>query len=401
MEWYFLEKVERQSQSLMNLGFIGVAYAFIMVMLGTTLPTPLYPMYEATFGLSNIMITIIYAVYAAGVISALLVFGQLSDRIGRRYILLPGVLLSAISAVVFLVTDSVTLLFVGRIISGFSAGLFTSTATATLVNLAPKTKQGLASMIASAVNMLGLGLGPLLAGVLAEYFAYPMRLVFIVHILILLPAVYFIWTMEEPIKERKSFRITVQKLRVPSDVRPVFIQAVIPAFAGFSVLGLFTSVSPAFLQEVIQVDNRAILGVMVFVCFFASSVGQSIFTHTSDHTILVLGSLILLSGVLFVGMALFFHSLTILVIGAIISGAGQGLSFRAGLSSVNQKTAAQKRGEVTSSFFTIAYIALSIPVIGVGVLAERTNIQIAGMTFTSIIGVLTVVALFYLKRREA
>lgn len=396
-----MEKVERQSQSLMNLGFIGVAYAFIMVMLGTTLPTPLYPMYEATFGLSNIMITIIYAVYAAGVISALLVFGQLSDRIGRRYILLPGVLLSAISAVVFLVTDSVTLLFVGRIISGFSAGLFTSTATATLVNLAPKTKQGLASMIASAVNMLGLGLGPLLAGVLAEYFAYPMRLVFIVHILILLPAVYFIWTMEEPIKERKSFRITVQKLRVPSDVRPVFIQAVIPAFAGFSVLGLFTSVSPAFLQEVIQVDNRAILGVMVFVCFFASSVGQSIFTHTSDHTILVLGSLILLSGVLFVGMALFFHSLTILVIGAIISGAGQGLSFRAGLSSVNQKTAAQKRGEVTSSFFTIAYIALSIPVIGVGVLAERTNIQIAGMTFTSIIGVLTVVALFYLKRREA
>lgn len=214
-----MEKVERQSQSLMNLGFIGVAYAFIMVMLGTTLPTPLYPMYEATFGLSNIMITIIYAVYAAGVISALLVFGQLFDRIGRRYILLPGVLLSAISAVVFLVTDSVTLLFVGRIISGFSAGLFTSTATATLVNLAPKTKQGLASMIASAVNMLGLGLGPLLAGVLAEYFAYPMRLVFIVHILILLPAVYFIWTMEEPIKERKSFRITVQKLRVPSEDR--------------------------------------------------------------------------------------------------------------------------------------------------------------------------------------
>ena len=396
----FLEKIGKQSRSFMTLGFIGVAYAFIMVMLGTTLPTPLYPVYEATFGLSSITITIIYAVYAVGVISALLVFGQLSDRIGRRYILLPGVVLSAVSAIVFLVTDNVTLLFVGRILSGFSAGLFTSTATATLVNLVPKPKQGLASMIASAINMLGLGLGPLLAGVLAEYFVYPMRVVFIVHLLMLLPAFYFIWIMEEPVKEKKSFQITVQKLRIPSDVRPAFIEAVIPAFVGFSVLGLFTSVSPAFLQEVIQVDNRAILGVMVFVCFFASSVGQSVLTHTSDHTILVLGSLILLSGILFVGVALFFHSLTLLVIGAVVSGAGQGLSFRAGLSSVNQKTAAQERGEVTSSFFTIAYIALSIPVIGVGILAESTNIQIAGMTFTAIVGILAVIALLYLTRRK-
>lgn len=394
-----METEEKQTHPFMQLGFIGVAYAFIMVMLGTTLPTPLYPVYEETFGLSSISITVIYAVYAVGVISALLVFGQLSDRIGRRYILLTGVLLAAISALVFLMTNNVALLYLGRILSGFSAGLFTSTATATLVNAVPKTKQGLASMIASAINMLGLGLGPLLAGFLAEYFAYPMRLVFIVHIIILIPAFFLIWSMEEPIKEKKSFRITVQKLRVPREVRATFIQAVIPAFVGFSVLGLFTSVSPAFLQEVIQVDNRAILGVMVFVCFFASSVGQSIFTHTSDYAVLVLGTVILLVGALFVGAALFFHSLVLLIIGAVVSGAGQGLSFRAGLSSVNQQTASHERGEVTSSFFTIAYIALSIPVIGVGALAEAANIQIAGMIFTGVFGILAIIALFYLKRR--
>src|SRR5699024_11432899 len=134
-------------------------------------------------------------------------------------------------------------------------------------------------------------------------------------------AFYSIWIMEEPVKEKKSFQITVQKLRIPSDVRPAFIEAVIPAFVGFSVLGLFTSVSPAFLQEVMQVDNRAILGVMVFVCFFDSSLGQSVLTHTSDHTILVLGSLILLIGILFVWVALFFHSFKLLLIGAVVSGA--------------------------------------------------------------------------------
>src|SRR5699024_6917682 len=143
-----------------------------------------------------------------------------------------------VSAIVILATDNVTLLRVGRILSGLSAGLITSTATATLVNIVTISKLGLASMIASAINMLGLSLGTLLAGVLPEYFAYPLQSVFIVHLLILLPAFYFIWIMEEPVKEKKSFQITVQKLRIPSDVRPAFIEAVIPAFVGFSVLGL-------------------------------------------------------------------------------------------------------------------------------------------------------------------
>src|SRR5699024_12592002 len=108
----------------MQLGFIGVAYAFIMVMLGTTLPTPLYPVYEETFGLSSISITVIYAVYAVGVISALLVFGQLSDRSGRRYILLSAVLLAAIGALVFFMTNNVALLYIGRILSGISVVVF-------------------------------------------------------------------------------------------------------------------------------------------------------------------------------------------------------------------------------------------------------------------------------------
>lgn len=116
-----------------NWGLISAAYAFLIVMMGTTLPTPLYPIYSKVYDLSPLMITIIYAVYAAGVIGGLLVFGQLSDRIGRRYVLIPGVILSAISALVFLFATNVGLLLAGRVISGLSAGLFTSTATKRLL----------------------------------------------------------------------------------------------------------------------------------------------------------------------------------------------------------------------------------------------------------------------------
>ncbi|WP_077326405.1 MFS transporter [Virgibacillus siamensis] len=383
-----------------QMGFIGASYAFLVVMIGTTLPTPLYPIYGDTFGLSPLMITIIYAVYAIGVIGALLVFGQLSDRIGRRNILIPGVILSAVSSLVFLFAAGITSLFIGRVLSGLSAGLFTSTATATLVNLAPSHKQGKASMIASGVNMLGLGLGPLLAGILAQYLSYPIRLVFIVDFVILIPAFLAIWFMQEPVKVTQKAKLKVQKLLVPPEVRATFIRAVIPVFAGFSMLGLFTAVSPTFLQEVIHLDNKAVLGMIVFSTFCASAVGQLLLTNTSNHIVLTLGSAILFIGIIFVGISLLSRSLTILLIGAIISGVGQAFSFRAGLASVNAKTSSGKRGEVTSSFFTIAYIALSIPVVGVGLLAKWTGIQVAGIVFSVVIALVALIASILLLTRR-
>src|SRR5699024_2024319 len=94
--------------------FIGVVYAYTIVMLGTTLPTPLYPIYSEAFDLSTLMITMIYAVYAAGVISALLVFGHWSDRIARKYILIPGVIISACSSFIFFISHHVVGLCIGR-----------------------------------------------------------------------------------------------------------------------------------------------------------------------------------------------------------------------------------------------------------------------------------------------
>src|SRR5260370_29087196 len=108
-------------------GFVAVAYAFAATMLGTTLPTPLYALYQRRFGFSELMITVIFATYAAGVIAALLLLGRLSDQIGRRPVLLLGLGTSALSAVAFLVATGLPLLLIRRVIPGFSAGLVNGT----------------------------------------------------------------------------------------------------------------------------------------------------------------------------------------------------------------------------------------------------------------------------------
>ena len=206
-------------------GFAAAALALAVAMLGTTLPTPLYSLYRQQFGFSELMITVIFATYAAGVIASLLLFGRLSDQIGRRRVLLPGLVLSALSAVCFLTATGVPLLLVGRVLSGLSAGIFTGSATATLIDLAPAGGRGRATLVATMANMGALGSGPLLTGVLSQWAGSPLRLTFWVDLALLVPAAIGIWAMPEPITSTRHPQLRPQALKIPKEMRSTFVRS--------------------------------------------------------------------------------------------------------------------------------------------------------------------------------
>src|ERR1700722_3153295 len=108
-------------------GFWVVAFAFLVVMAFATVPSPLYGLYRARDHFSLFMITVIFAVYAIGVIAALLLAGHLSDLYGRRRLLLPAVGITILSAVVFLASKSLAALLIGRLLNGISIGIVAST----------------------------------------------------------------------------------------------------------------------------------------------------------------------------------------------------------------------------------------------------------------------------------
>src|SRR5260221_731758 len=150
-----------------------IAYAFAVTMLGTTLPTPLYVIYQAQWHFSTSLITLIFAAYALVVLAALLAAGRWSDRPGGRPVLAEAIGLSIASAATFILAPSVGWLFAGRALSGLSAGLMTGTATAALTETARPGSGRRASLVSTTANIGGLGLGPLLAGLLAQYAPRP------------------------------------------------------------------------------------------------------------------------------------------------------------------------------------------------------------------------------------
>jgi MFS family permease len=379
-------------------GFLVAAYAFAVAMLGTTLPTPLYGLYQEQLGFSELMVTVIFATYAVGVIASLLLFGRLSDEIGRRGALLPGLGLSALSAVAFLLAHGLAPLLVGRLLSGLSAGIFTGTATATLIDLAAPNRRARATLVATIANMGGLGCGPLLAGLLAQWAGSPLHVPFWVDLALLVPAAIGVWAMPEPVERKQRPRLRPQGLHVPAEIRATFVRAALAAFAGFAVLGLFTAVAPAFLGQVLGVESHAVVGLVVFSVFAASAAGQLALDRVPEGSALQIGCAALIAGMALLAAGLAASSLALLELGGLVAGLGQGLSFRAGLTAVNSESPDDRRAEVASSFFVVAYVAISIPVVGVGLLAQSAGLRTAGLVFAGVVAALSATALVLLAR---
>jgi MFS family permease len=379
--------------------FAFLAYAFAAIMVGTTLPTPMYALYAERMHFAVLTTTVIYATYAGGVLFALLVFGRWSDAVGRRPMLLAGVVTALISAVVFLLADSVAVLLVGRVFSGLSAGIFTGTATAAVIEAAPPAWRNRAAVVATVANMGGLGAGPLLAGLLVQYAPQPLHLPFVMHIAMTVVAGVAVFAVPET--SSKSGTIGLQRLSVPPEVRTVFVIAAIAAFSGFAVTGMYTAVAPSFLSDVIGIDNHAVAGAIACSIFAASAVTQVFANRVPPGRAVAAGCAILIVGMLILTAALHFSSLPALIAAAVVSGIGQGMSFSRGLAAIAEKTPPDRRAEVSSTYFVVAYVAISLPVVGEGLSAQHWGLRTAGVAFALAVAVLAVVCLAAILVREA
>lgn len=381
-------------------GYLGAAAAFAVCMAGTTLPTPLYGLYQERIGFSELMVTVVFAVYAFGVIGVLLLFGNVSDAVGRRPVLLCGLACAGASAVAFLAEQGLAWLFAGRLLSGFAAGLFTGTATAYVLELAPPGGRARAAFTATAANMGGLGCGPLLAGLLAQYAPRPLTLPFAVHLALLAASFAVVRTLPESVAGARPLRTARPRRPVlPAEVRGVFVPAGIAAFTGFALLGVFTSVTPAFLAQDLGVRNHAAVGLIVAAAFFASTGGQLLVPRLGARRAIPLGCLVLIGGLGLLALSLATHTLAPLVLAALVGGTGQGMTLRGAVGEVAAAAPDAHRGGVLSALFVVAYLGISVPVIGVGLLTGPLGLPDAGLVFTACMAVLAAASGAFLLHR--
>lgn len=363
--------------------FAAAGYALFVLLVGSNLPTPLFPLYAEVYGLSPLGVTLLFATYTLLVIPALLLFGALSDAKGRRELLSASIIVAAIAAGLFAAAQAVWVLFVAQAVQAIALGALQGTAAPTLVENDPSEHGRRASTLASALTVGGAAAGPLLAGLLAQYAALALRLAYLIEIGLLASALVVIRTQLAPRRERQRWR--PRRPAVAAKIRRPFAIAATSAFVAWAVTGLFLSLIPSFVTNVLKHNNLALAGAVV-----ALMLGSSALTQLAAHRLESLraqrfGMLVMIAAVSGLIVADSGRSLEVLMISTAFAGIGQGLAFMGSLGDVTEIAPPQRKGDTVASYYVVVYAGTALPAIGVGALADAIGLQTAVQIFAYLV----------------
>ena len=374
-----------------------IAAQLIGVMfMGSTLLTPLYVLYARAFGFSEVTLTLIYAIYVIGNLGALFFFGRLSDQIGRRRTSLSAIALGGIATLVFLFARDTDWLFAARILSGLAIGVASGTATAWMAELVPADEKPRASTLASIANLVGIGVGPLLAGALAQFAPAPLSTSFVVYLILIGVVAWQVSTLEETVRHPIA-RITeasfAPRLGVPREIRAAFVAPAVTAFAAFGLLGYYAALVPSLLADEIGRRSPALAGAVVGAMFLIAAIAVQVTRSVASRTAMLAGLAALLPSLGLLVLAERRESLATLLAGALIGGVAIALAYRGSLQVMNRIAPDARRAEVISSYLIAGYLGNSVPVIGVGVLSSFSGHGFANAVFAVTIAILAGIAL--------
>jgi MFS family permease len=378
------------------------AAAMIATMfMASTLVTPLYVLYQQAFGFSTIALTLIYSTYVVGNLLALLFLGRISDELGRRRIILAAISVAGASSALFLFAASAAWLYWARMLSGVAIALASGAGTAWIAELLSHTESSRAALIATSANYLGLAVGSLLAGCLAQYAPSPLELPFIAYLVLLAIVAVLIAGTRETVPPRFGgvASLLAPRIGIPRAILGSFATPAITAFAAFSLIGFYAALVPGLLRERLHVEDIALAGAVVSELFVAATVAMIVTRNLEAYRAMLAGLALLIPSLVLLIMADIFASLPMLIADTALIGVAAGLGYRGSLQVISQIAPPERRAEVTSSYFIACFIGNSVPVIGVGWLTSARGPFIAISVFGSIVGSFVLLALAWAIRR--
>lgn len=364
--------------------FWAAAYTYVVLLAGANVPTPLYAGYERAFGFSPLTVTLVFAVYVAALIPSLLVAGPLSDAVGRRRVLIPALALAMAGSVVFALAAGTAWLFAARLVQGVALGTASGAVTAAMAELEPTGNRRRAAMVAAVAAVAGVGAGPLLGALLAQYGPAPRVLPYLAEVALLVPAGVAIAAMPET-GVRSRWR--PRRPQVPAPIRGAFLSSGVTTFLAWAVTALFLTLIPSYVATLADSGNLVLGGGVVALMLGCSALAQRA-AYGRLAAPLQTGGL----GLLAVSLALLIaagtaHSLGLLLGATVLAGAGQGLGFLGAMTEISQAAPADRHADVLSSFYVATYLGTGLPVIGVGFLATALGLLPAVRLFAAIAGI--------------
>lgn len=369
--------------------FATVALALFLLLAGANIPTPLYDVYRREFGFSAFEMTAIFATYPFTLVVALWTFARISDRFGRRPVLIASLFTAAAGSGLFAAASGPAWLFAARCAQGLALGLLSGAGSAALVELEPRGDTRRASLTATAAFAAGTAIGPLLGGILAQYAPLPTRLSYLLHLAVMIPLTLLAFFLPETVPaSSRNARWLPRIPALPPSIRAQFTVASIAGGLAWAIVALFISVVPSYLRVELGVRNLALAGLVAFVVLAASTGAQFALRGLRDRTLLVWSLILGATGVAAVVLAVPLHAVALVGAGALLCGIAHASGILGGLSIVNRIAPEDVRGETLSLHYAVMYFIVGVLVLTVGVLANAYGFFLAFAAFWAAFAIL-------------
>ncbi|TGA98926.1 acetolactate synthase small subunit [Sporolactobacillus shoreae] len=370
-----------------------VAYNLFITLLGTNIPSPLLALYKTQWHLSAGMVTLLFAIYAVVVIPTIIISGQLSDQVGRKKLLIPGVFFIIVGSVCFALSTNFMMLLVSRIFQGLSVGMMNGVAVAALTELDEKHNRIKAAFIGSMAVTVGNALGPVLSGFLGEYAPFPMKLAYFIHMFLAIPGFVGLLYMSEKVKHTGS--VHVHRPAVPHSIRNRFYLSGMTSFIAWSIMSLMLSIIPSYADQLVGSSNLAVSGAIVALVLSISTISQVILKRLSLQKLVILGFVLIILGLVALVMTLSTKSLLFLFLTTILIGFGHGPTFAGSLALTNHISPDQSRGDIIASFYVITYLGVSLPILGLGFVAHWIGLNSSILLYSALMAAMILISIVY------
>ena len=352
-------------------------------------PSPLYPIYQELWRFSPGVLTLVYAMYAFGALGALLLTGRVSDHVGRRRVTFAGLAIQLVALVVFLGAQGVEWLLVARLLQGIGTGIATGAISAWLIDLQPPERPRLASVVTGVALLTGLGLGGLVASILAAYGPDPLHLVFWLLAAVNVLALAAMAVMPDPVSRRAGWRASVKpEIGVPAAARDGFVAALPSLTAMWAIAGLYLSLGPSLAFALAGSRNAVLGGAFIAALLSVAGILSAAVRNARPGTLLIRGSIALIVGVAITTLAVGAGSAIGLYAGALVAGSGLGAAFSGALRTIIPLATPEQRGALLAATYVVIYLSFSVPTILAGL-----AVPVLGLPQTAIVYGMTSIAL--------
>ena len=330
-------------------------------------PTPLFPIYAQRYHFGAATVTLLFSVYVAALIPAMLTLGRITDRVGRRPALIAGMAITAISSVAFAAAQNVGWLFAGEIIYGIAAGLVMSASMVAIRELHPKQHAGSGALAAMVAVAAGLTLGPLVSGVLATVSPAPTVAPFMLDIVLAVALALALLRIPETRPAAiADDPVRAPALQVPASIRRTWAATTLASAPGWMFMGWILGLSPSFLHEQlgIHISQPIVAGLFAGAVVFTNGLTQVILRRHHDKPgMLRLGVALIPAGLAIFALSAHTGGLAVALVGGMIGGVGGGIVQPNTMATIQAIAPDHARGGVTSAYLSVSYLALSIPVV--------------------------------------